>query len=212
LLSILLVLARSESDESKREELADELIVIARDKVDDPQALVEELEMAYSLDLDNVDLAEELANAYIQAGNYDRASPLVEELIERRGAKANKKERARMQHLRGQILQGAGDLAGAEEAFDQAYQTDMTYLPNLMSLGKLRYSQGELESSMKIFQTMLLHQMSLKSSRDRVDIFYHLGRIMLAKGDRRRARDMFTRALSIDRNHEPSKQGLSELE
>ena len=54
--------------------------------------------------------------------------------------------------------------------------------------------------------------MSLKNVRDRVDIFYHLGRIYQEKGDKRRAKDMYNRALSIDRGHEASKKGLTEVE
>ena len=178
----------------------------------DPAALVEALEVAYTFDHESLELADQLAGAYIAAGDFDRATPLVDDLIERLTGRAHKKERARLQHLRGQIRQGQGDLAGAEQSFNDAYQTDMTYLPNLMSLGKLRYAQGDLTAALKHFQTMLLHQMSLKDPNDRVEIFYHLGRIMQEKGDVRRARDMYTRALSINRNHEPSKKGRAEVE
>ena len=63
----------------------------------------------------------------------------------------------------------------------------------------------------EILQAALLNQMSIQSDAIKVDIFYHMGRLRVQMQDLRRARDMFSRALAIDKEHTPSKIALDDI-
>ena len=59
--------------------------------------------------------------------------------------------------------------------------------------------------------TLLLHQMNIKDKELKLKIFYYLGMNRLKLNEPKRAKDMFTRALSVDPNHEPSKAALASI-
>ena len=67
------------------------------------------------------------------------------------------------------------------------------------------------KKALKVYQTLLLHQMKIKNKADKLEVYFHLGHVRLALGDKRRAKDMFNRALGVDRGHAPSKEALSNL-
>jgi uncharacterized protein HemY len=81
----------------------------------------------------------------------------------------------------------------------------------LLRLGKLHFKHEQWEKALKIFTTMLLHQMNIESTAQRVEIFYHLGVLRQKTGDARKARDMFNRALGLDPEHAPSRDALETL-
>jgi golgin subfamily B member 1 len=205
-------LTRAKETPEEQRELAREAARVAREQLGDSARLVEALELGHELDPSDLGVVEELAAAYLEIGAHGKASPLVDRLVEARSERGSKRDMARLHHLRGVAAQGMGDAAAAEASFEEAYRCDGGYLPNLMSLARLRYQQGDMQEALRLYQTMLLQQTRLKSAAERVEIFYHIGRIMSSTGDRRRARDMYMRALSIDRDHEPSQRGLAELE
>ena len=97
------------------------------------------------------------------------------------------------------------------EDYEAARKIDATYVPNLLSLGKVYYHQQDWDSALKILQTLLLHQMKNKDDEAKVEMYYYLGQVRLQKDDARRAKDMFNRALGVDPDHEPSKAALANL-
>ncbi len=81
----------------------------------------------------------------------------------------------------------------------------------MLSLGKVIFQSGDHDQALKIFQTLMLHQSKISDNRDKVDMFYYMGQVRLHKGDAKRAKDMFARALRIDANHAPSQQAMADL-
>ena len=206
------LLANREEDPVRRKERALGLAELAKVHLNDPGRQTKALEVAYVLDSEDIFIVEELANAYLATSAYEKAGPLIDRLIQQQGSSGKASVRAKLQHLRGRVAAGLEQPQHAETAYRAAYKIDPAYLPNLMSLGKLLFSLGNLDEALKFFQMMLLHQMSLKDNGDRVAIHFQMGEIYRLKGDRRRARDLYMRALSIDREHEPSKKGLAEVQ
>lgn len=206
------LLANREADPAERKTRALFLAEVARDRLNDSERLTKALEVAYVLDQQDIEVVEALAMAYIDESAFDKAGPLIDRLLAEQGSETKARARAQLQSLKGRVMQGLGEQAHAEAAYRAAYQLDPAYLPNLMSLGQLLFAMGNLDESLKFFQMMLLHQMSLKDKSQRVTIHYQMGEIYRLKGDRRRARDLYMRALSIDRNHEPSKEALNQVQ
>ncbi|MEM1349265.1 MAG: hypothetical protein AAGI01_11960, partial [Myxococcota bacterium] len=171
---------------------------------------IEALEAAYQYDDADLEVVEPLLDAYIAGAMFESAEPLLESTIETLASKRRMKDVVRFYHLRGKLAQRRGDDAAALEAYESARRHDATYVPNLLSLGKMLFTSNP-EDALKIFQTLMLNQMNIQDPGDKVDMFYHLGMIRMQNGDVRRAKDMFNRALGVDPNHEPSKQALGSL-
>ncbi len=188
-----------------------EMADIALEKLQDHGAAVEALEMAYALADGELEVAERLLQAYVDAAQWDKAEPILDELIESLTARRKLKQLFPFHHLRGQIAEKKGDTLQALESYRAAHDIDATYVPNLLSLGKLYIALEDWDESLRVFQTLLLHQMKIKSDNDKRDVYYNLGRVRLMKGDDRRAKDMFNRALAIDKGHAPSLAALESL-
>lgn len=188
-----------------------EMAELAGSRLDSPSLRVEALEKAYAAQPDNLDIVEPLLDAYISGEDFARAEPLLNEIIETLNRDRRMAEVVRFEHLKGKLAEQKGDLDAAKAAYEAAHKVDATYVPNLLSLGKILVTTEDWDAALKIFQTLLLHQMSIKDSAQKVDLYYYLGRVRLQKGDARRAKDMFNRALGIDPEHTPSKDALASL-
>ena len=184
---------------------------LAGDKLSSVELRKEALKSAYQIKSADLEIVEPLLDAYIESGDLERAEPLLESTIEQLRDAREMKDVVRFEHLRGKLSQQKGDLEAAREAFEAAHKIDATYIPNLLSLGKLEVRLEEWEAALKIFQTLLLHQMSIEQSSDKVELYYNLGLVRKNMGDERRAKDMFNRALGIDSSHELSQQELQTL-
>ncbi len=196
--------------EQDRKQMYLDMAEVARNMGDVPKR-VEALEQAYQLDPSDLDVVEPLLDAAIANEMFDRAEPMLEEVIEALTEKRRMKDVVRFYHLRGKLAEQQGDQDAALEAYEAARKVDATYVPNLLSLGKMLYQKQDWDQALKIFQTLLLHQMSIERDEEKVEMYYHLGQVRLHKGDERRAKDMFNRALGIDKEHAPSLEALEQL-
>ncbi|MFW5968485.1 MAG: tetratricopeptide repeat protein, partial [Persicimonas sp.] len=188
-----------------------EMADIAADKLGDPARRTEALERAYALRSDDLDIVEPLLDAYIENEDFEEAEPLLADVIQTLKSDRRMEEVVRFEHLRGKLAEQMGDLEGAREAYEAAHSIDASHIPNLLSLGKLLVRLEEWDEALKIFQTLLLHQMSIDDPQQKVDLYYNLGLVRLQQGEDGRAKSRFNRALDIDPNHEPSKEALAEL-
>lgn len=211
LLDIQMVEVAQLEDPAQQVEPYLEMARVAREELGDAQQAVSFLEAAYEASGGELVVAEPLLQAYVDAKELDKAEPILEGIIEQLSQKRRSKELFKFHHLRGQIAQSRGDQDQALASFQAAYDLDATYIPNLLSLGRIYVARESWEDALKIFQTLLLHQMKIQNKADKRDVYYNLGLVRRAHGDMRRAKDMFNRALGVDRDHAPSQQALDEL-
>src|SRR5690606_18276535 len=164
-------------DPEERFAMLVDLANAAKTKLKDFDTAVRTLEQAYAMKADDLDVAEQLLDAYIHSGDTAKAEPLLAGIIEQLEGSRQNKKLPPFHHLRGQLAMRAGNEDEALASFQAAYDIDATYLPNLLDLGKFHYRNENMQEAMKIFQTMLLHQMNIKDDDMKVDIFYHLGMV-----------------------------------
>ena len=160
---------------------------------------------------DDIDLGEKLVNAYIKAGDSASAAPVLEGIIASLVESKQNKRLPPFYSLKGRMLKLSGDIAGARAAFEEANAIDKNNIPNNLELGILLYEAGEYDASLKIMQTLLLHQMNVKDKEVKTNIFYYLGMLRVKTNDPKRAKDMFNRALGVDPNHAPTKEAMAAL-
>ena len=197
--------------EEERVALYLEMANIARDQLNDPAKRVAALEKASQLAPGELSVVEPLLDAYINAGTFDRAEPLLASIIQQLRDDRKLKDVVRFLHLQGKLAEQKGDSDAAFEAYEGAHKVDASYIPNLLSLGRMLFHKEDWDGALKMFQTLLLHQMNIDRDQDKVDVYYYLGMVRWHQGDPRRAKDMFSRALSIDPKHEATKQAMSQL-
>jgi tetratricopeptide (TPR) repeat protein len=168
------------------------------------------LEEAQTLAGDDLQVSDALLDAYFAADRHADAMPLLTRIIEQLKAARRNREVFRYNYRLGCVAEAQGDDDRALAAYTACFDFDATYVPNLVRLAKMHYRREDWDKALKVYQTTLLHQMKLDKS-DRVDVFYHLGMVRIARGEARQAKNMFTRALSQNPDHAPSKQALADL-
>ncbi|MCA9526567.1 MAG: hypothetical protein KC549_09770, partial [Myxococcales bacterium] len=185
-------------------------LAAVRGRVGDEAGRIAALEEARSFAPDDLEVADALLEALVAAGRLDEAEPLLLGIIE--DLKANRRFRDvfRFNFRLGNVAEARGDEDRALEAYTACFEFDATWLPNLMKLGRLHYRRSDWNNALRVFQTALLHQMKL-DREERAELFYHLGQIRLALEEPRKAKDMFSRALSQVPDHGPSREALEKL-
>jgi tetratricopeptide (TPR) repeat protein len=184
---------------------------LAQRRTAEPARVVRALEEARNLAPDDVEVSNRLLEAVLEAGRLEDASAMLDGLIAAREKQGRRADLYRLQFLRGRVASERGDLGTARRAWQASFSLNASYVPNIISLGKLHMQLGESEDALRVFQTALLHQHAIDSDATKVDVFYHLGLLRKRGGDLRRAKDMFSRALSIDPQHGPSQEALREI-
>jgi len=223
--SALLDLARGAGDQARIAELLDMRLaaVTGEDRVEVLQeiakirlelgngdAAIAALDEAYTLSNGDLRIAEVLLDAYSSAGRHSDAEPILRAIIDQLRKARRFKELIPYTFRAGVLAEEQGDEEAALGYYRECFEADASYVPNLVRLGKLHFRREDWAQALRIFQTVLLHQMKLDKS-GRVDVFYHLGRVRLALGESRKAKDMFNRALSLDPSHADAKEQLRSL-
>ncbi len=198
-------------NDDERVECYLEMGEVARKYLGGGESRVQALEMAYELSDDDLDIVEPLLDSYIDGERFDQAEPLLDSVIEILTQAREMKEVVRFMHLRGKLAERQGDRQAARSAYEEAQRLDASYIPNLLSLGKLLFGDQDYEAAKKVFQVLLLHQMNIKDDEDKVEVYFHLGAIREVEGDERGARDMYKRALRVIPGHPDTKAALAAL-
>ena len=169
------------------------------------------LQQIHDLRPDDMEISEKLVNACIKADDFASAKPILDGIIQTLTDTKQTKKLPPFYSLKGRMLKMSGDSDGARKAFEAANAIDKNNIPNNLELGIMLYESGDYEASLKIMQTLLLHQMNVKDKEVKTNIFYYLGMLRMKTNDPKRAKDMFNRALGVDPNHAPTKAALAEL-
>ena len=130
------------------------------------------------------------------------------ERAERSGGRA---DLHRLYHLRGRIEEQNEDWIAALDAYQRCFKLDASYVPNLLAMGRMFVQLERYEDGLKVLQTAMMNQMRIKQPSRKLELFYLLGVVRSRTGDPDRARDMFERALQIDRNHAPTLEAVRNL-
>src|SRR4029453_9371242 len=82
-----------------------------------------------------------------------------------------------------------------------AYDLDSTYLPTLLGRANLMFRLQDWDGAGKIYQTILVQHRESQKDTDVVEIYYRPSEVRLKAGERKKALNMFEKALEIDPAH-----------
>ena len=105
-----------------------------------------------------------------------------------------------------------GDFQKALGYYKAAYDIDSTYLPTLVGRADLLFKMQDWDSAGKIYQTILVQHRDGQDEADVVRIYYRLGMVRQNLGERKKALNMFEKALEIDPTHRDTLEAVIDLQ
>ena len=201
--------AHTENDR-KKSQLCFELGRLHWEKLGDQDEGIKWYKTALDADPDNQAAAEPLIDVYVKAERYDDAERLLDMLV-RLGGKRPPAEMQPLYRKLGQVADKRGNLDKALKALQTAYEMDTSHLPTLLGLADVLFRQQDWDKAFKLYQMVLVHHRDSQGQAEIVDIFYRLGYIKAQVKERRKALNMFDKALEIDATHRPTLEQVIEL-
>jgi tetratricopeptide (TPR) repeat protein len=105
-----------------------------------------------------------------------------------------------------------GDYDRALAYYKAAYDIDSTYLPTLIGRADLLFKMQDWDGAGKIYQTILVQHRDSQAESDVVRIYFRLGMVRQNLGERKKALNMFEKALEIDPAHRETLQAVIDLQ
>lgn len=185
--------------------------VVYLEQLGDEATATELFARTLRLDPDHVQAGEPLAQLLYRAGRWAELEPVLEMLLR----KADRRNNRRLHELHYRLARTADELKNNDKAlknYRAAFEIDSTDLPTLRGLAALQFRMEEWDRAFKTYQTLLVHHRDTQQPQEVVEVFGRLGQIKLRLGERRKALNMFEKALELDPQHRPSLEAVIEIQ
>ncbi|MEY4580950.1 MAG: hypothetical protein RL701_5653 [Pseudomonadota bacterium] len=179
-------------------------------KLEEHGRAIQCFESAIRLDADNVDAALPLVHEYAAHERWKEAEPHLQLLV-RASLAREPSEQHDLWLLYGQCAEHLADDDVAVRAFGKALDLDPQDLVALRGLAAAHYRKKNWDNAFKHYQTVLVHHRDALSSAETVETCYRLGVVKREQGERKKALNMFEKALEEDGYHRPTLQALVAL-
>ena len=179
--------------------------------LDDEEQGADLLARCLAIDPDHREAGEPLSQIYYRDGRYEDVEPILDMLVR----KADQRDHAAMNELFYKLGRTADELEKDDKAlkyYRAAYDIDSTNLDTLTSLAALLFRTSDWDRAFKIYQTILVHHRDGLGREQTVDIYYRLGTVKLQLGERKKAVNMFEKALELDGGHRDTLEAIIELQ
>ncbi len=176
---------------------------LTRNKLGEEDAGIEWFERSLQSDPDNQEAAEPLVDVYIKQERWEDAESMLDMLV-RLGGKRDSSEMQPLQRRLGMVADRRGNLEKSLKAYQSAYDMNTSHLPTLLGLADILYRMEDWDKAFKLYQMVLVHHRDDQGKEEIVNVFYRLGHIKAQIKERRKALNMFDKALEIDPSHEPT--------
>ncbi|MGN6110824.1 MAG: tetratricopeptide repeat protein [Kofleriaceae bacterium] len=166
-----------------------------------------------ALDPEHVDAGRPLAELYFESKQWSELSPVIDMLSRKVGQlHADPRELNELYYRAARTADELGDYQKALGYYKAAYDIDSTYLPTLVGRADLLFKMADYDSAGKIYQTILVQHRDSQHESDVVRIYNRLGMVRQALGERKKALNMFEKALEIDPTHRETLQAVIDLQ
>ncbi len=166
-----------------------------------------------SLDPEHVEAGKPLAELYFEAEEWASLSPVIDMLCRKVGQlHADPRELNELYYRAARTADELGDFQKALGYYKSAYDIDSTFLPMLIGRADLLFKMQDWDGAGKIYQTILVQHRDGQDEADVVRIYNRLGMVRQALGERKKALNMFEKALEIDPSHRETLQAVIDLQ
>src|SRR6185436_7299262 len=166
-----------------------------------------------ALDPEHVDAGRPLADLYFNDSQWRELQPVIDMLCRKVGQlHADPQELNELYYRAAKCADELGDFQKALGYYKAAYDIDPTYLPTLIGRADLMFKMADYDNAGKIYQTILVQHRDRQGEADVVRIYHRLGMVRQALGERKKALNMFEKALEIDPTHRDTLQAVIDLQ
>jgi tetratricopeptide (TPR) repeat protein len=166
-----------------------------------------------ALDPEHVEAGRPLADLYFAAQEWAPLSPVIDMLCRKVGQlHADPRELNELYYHAARTADELGDFQKALGYYKAAYDIDSTYLPTLLGRADLLFKMQDWDNAGKIYQTILVQHRDGQDEGDVVRIYNRLGMVRQALGERKKALNMFEKALEIDPTHRDTLEAVIDLQ
>lgn len=185
--------------------------VIYLDRLEDKETAKSLLARVLEIDPEHVEAAEPLSQLFFMEERYSELEPIVDMLVRKVQGK-DSKSMCQLFYTAAFTAEKLGNEEKSLRLYKQAYDADSTHFPTLKGMANLLYRQEDWEKAFKIYQTILVHHRDDQSNEEITDIFFRLGNIKLKQGDRKKALNMYEKALEVNPGHADTLLAVIDLE
>jgi tetratricopeptide (TPR) repeat protein len=166
-----------------------------------------------ALDPEHVEAGRPLADLYFESQQWAELSPVIDMLCRKVGQlHADPRELNELYYRAAKTADELGDHGKALAYYKAAYDIDSTYLPTLIGRADLMFKMADYDAAGKIYQTILVQHRDGQGEADVVRIYNRLGMVRQALGERKKALNMFEKALEIDPTHRDTLEAVIDLQ
>lgn len=196
-------------DPEERSELLNELGSISDVYLKNPPRAEECFVLGLDYDPKNLASAGNLVELFVEQERYAEAAPLFEVILQENNiALLERPQLHRVHFLRGLVSQALEDDQTALRAFKAASDLEPQHLPTLQGLAVLQLKREMWDRAFKTYQMILVRHREELSNEEQVEVFHCLGVSSMRLGERRKALNMFEKALEIDAEHVPTLEAI----
>jgi tetratricopeptide (TPR) repeat protein len=166
-----------------------------------------------ALDPEHVEAGRPLANLYFESKEWGALSPVIDMLCRKVGQMhPDVNELNELYYRAARCADELGDYQKALGYYKAAYDINSTYLPTLVGRADLMFKMGDFDNAGKIYQTILVQHRDGQEEADVVRIYNRLGMVRQNLGERKKALNMFEKALEIDPTHRETLEAVIALQ
>ncbi|MBA3458412.1 MAG: tetratricopeptide repeat protein, partial [Deltaproteobacteria bacterium] len=186
---------------------------IYEDRLQQEEAAKQLYAAVIALDPEHVEAGRPLAALYFHAAQWSELQPVIDMLARKVGAlRADPRELNELYFRAAKTASELGDFQKALNYYKAAYDIDSTYLPTLTGRADLMFKMGDYDNAGKLYQTILVQHRDGQDEADVVRIYNRLGMVRQALGERKKALNMFEKALEIDPSHRETLLAVIDLQ
>jgi tetratricopeptide (TPR) repeat protein len=188
-----------------------EAATIFHQRLGDEDKAMEYFAATLALDPEHVEAGEPLSDLYFHEKKWAELGPILDMLVR----KSDKLKKDKLNELYYRAARTADELGEHEKAlkfYKQAYDLDATFLPTLIGRGNLLYKIEDWDGAGKIYQTILVQHRDAQKEGEIVEIYYRLGQVRSKLGERKKALNMFEKALELEPTHRPTLLAVIDLQ
>jgi tetratricopeptide (TPR) repeat protein len=180
------------------------------EKLDESGTAATLLSRATELRPDDRALLLSLCDVLNASGRSREAAETLRRIVDSYGGRRSK-ELAEIHRRLAAAYKAQGNNGDALKELEQAFRIEPGNVGILKELGELAFEQSDFKKAQQMYRALLLQRLDPPSTISKAEVFYALGRVHEALGERPKARQMLERALQTDSSCDAAKRLLATM-
>jgi len=210
LAELLVKQADSATSSDEKAKLLSRAASLYAERLDESRTAAALLQRATELRPEDRGLLLQLCDVLNASGRSREAAETLQRIVDSYGGRRSK-ELGEIHRRLAAAYRAQGNNADALRELDQAFRIEPGNVAVLKELGELAFELEDLKKAQQMYRALLLQRLDGESPISKAEVFYSLGRVHDALGEKPKARQMLERALQTDATLEQAKRLLADL-